>query len=162
MLPALTLPKGVPLWSWYGSTGSTSQQKARRSRPLGIPNNCVFTTSWVSRKVNQDFLRVQVSVRVNRSHPSFTSHKFQFILDACVCPLPQLGVTPVTQIPVESRVDVHTFAFWTAATSPEPAGVLLDTASALMDSHAKVSNCLLLIVSLIFFSFDWDSNNAWF
>lgn len=145
MLPALTLPKGVPLWSWYGSTGSTSQQRARCSPLSGIPNNCVFTTNSVSRKVNGDFPRIRVSSHVNRSHPAFTSHELQFILDACVCPLPQLGVTPATQIPVENRADVPTFASWAAATSPEPAGVLLDTAWALMDSHAKVSNCLPLI-----------------
>lgn len=52
---------------------------------------------------------------------------------------------PVTRIPAESRVDAHTFAFWAAATNPEPVGVVLDTALAPTDSHAKVSNHLLLI-----------------
>lgn len=53
MLPTLTLPQGVLLWSWYGSTGSTSQWRARRSLLSGIPNNCVFTTNSLSRKVTQ-------------------------------------------------------------------------------------------------------------
>lgn len=62
-------------------------------------------------KGKSDFVHIHVSARMTWSHPGFTSDKLRFILDICVCSLPQLGVTPVTRIPVESRVDVHTFAF---------------------------------------------------
>lgn len=75
MLPTLTLPEGVLLWSWYGSTGSTSQWRARRSPPSGIPNNCVFITNSVSRKVKQTLYTYELTCDWTWSHLDFTSHK---------------------------------------------------------------------------------------
>lgn len=56
----------------------------------------------------------------------------------------QSGVMHVIWIYMESRVDAPISAFWVAATSPEPAAVVLATAWTLMGSPVKVSTVYIL------------------